>query len=801
MKISYNWLSQFVQTHTSPEETSKILTNIGLEVESLERHLAVPGGLEGLVVGKVLQCVPHPNADRLRVTQVDVGQEEPLQIVCGAPNVAEGQKVIVALVGTTVYPTEGEAFKINKSKIRGVESHGMICAEDEIGLGQSHEGILVLPEDAPIGQEAAAYFGLEADHVFEIGLTPNRADAASHLGVARDLAAHARMPFTLPSLATIDALIPQKDSPVSVIVEDEGACPRYASLLIQNIQVGESPDWLKTKLLAIGVRPINNIVDATNYVLHALGQPLHAFDAAKIAGQQVVVRRARAGEQFITLDGIERNLHVDDLLICDQQKPMCIAGVFGGLHSGVTETTTQVFLESAYFDPVAVRKAAKRHGLKTDASFRFERGVDPNATVFALKYAAQLILDIAGGEVVSSVQDHYPQPLQPFTFTVRYARVQQLIGQAIPHEEIKAIILALGIEVLSSSDDALEVAVPPFKVDVTREVDVIEEVLRLYGYNNVALKSQVNASLNTTAKPDKEVILHQIAELLTANGYREILSNSLNSLNEAEQAEQAVRIVNPLSSDLDTMRQQMVYSSLHAIAYNQKRKHTDLKFYEFGHTYRQVEDKFVEQMHLHISLAGKWDAPHWLAKDQTVGFVHIKGIVDVILQRLGIKGVNIEEFESPSVQWGLQYVKNTHVLVQFGKVSKAACKLADVNGDIFVADFHWDVLMKLLKNNKIKYQEVAKFPSVKRDLSLLVDDAVSFDALKRIAERTEKKLLKEVGVFDVYKGDKLPAGKKSYALSFVIQDEEKTLSDKQIDAVIQKLIYNFEKETGAEIRK
>jgi phenylalanyl-tRNA synthetase beta chain len=801
MKISYNWLNQFVQTGFSPEETSKYLTNVGLEVESLDRHIAIPGGLEGLCVGEVLTCVQHPNADRLRITTVSVGQEEPLQIVCGAPNVAVGQKVIVALVGSTVYPTEGEPFKIGKSKIRGIESFGMICAEDEIGLGKGHDGILVLPPTATIGQSAADYFGLEEDFVLEIGLTPNRADAASHLGVARDLAALARVPYSMPSLTAIEATIPTLASPIQVQVEDTQGCPRYASLLIQNVQVATSPDWLQTKLLAIGIRPINNVVDVTNYVLHALGQPLHAFDAKQIQGNQVVVRRAQPEEHFITLDGVERTLHPDDLLICDAVKPMCIAGVFGGQQSGVTTQTTDVFLESAYFDPVSIRKSSKRHTLKTDASFRFERGVDPNGTIFALKYAAQLIAEVSGGQVVSSIQDAYPTPIEPFTFPVRFGRVQQLIGQFIPKEEIQSIIQSLGIKIVESNDESMLVEVPPFKVDVTREVDVIEEVLRLYGYNNVELKSQVRASLQTTPKPDKEVVLHQIAELLTANGFQEILSNSLNSLDEAEVPEEAVRIVNPLSSDLDTMRQQMIYSSLHAIAYNQKRKQTELKFYEFGHTYRMVEEKYVEKMHLQLAIAGKIEAPHWFAKDQAVGFVQIKAIVDVILQRVGIKGYQMEEYQAPSVQWGLQYTKNGHSIVQFGKASKAASKISDVSGDVFVADFHWDVLMKLLKNNKIKYQEVSKFPSVKRDLALLVNDSVSFDSLRSIAEKTDKKLLKEVGVFDVYKGDKLPEGKKSYALSFVFQDDEKTLSDKQIDAVIQKLIYNFEKETGAEIRK
>ena len=801
MKISYNWLNQFIKIEQSPEETGKILTNIGLEVESLERKFAVPGGLEGLVIGQVLSCVQHPNADRLRITTVDVGQETPLQIVCGAPNVAAGQKVVVALVGSTVYPTEAEPFKISKSKIRGEESYGMICAEDEIGLGKGHNGILVLAASAVVGMKAASHFGLAEDYVYEIGLTPNRADAASHLGVARDLAAYWRIKYTLPDVQEIHGKSGRSASPIQVDVLDTASCPRYASLVLNNIKVGESPEWLKTSLSSIGVRPINNVVDVTNYVLHALGQPLHAFDAQKISGNKVIVRKATSKEPFVTLDGIERVLDSEDLLICDAEKPMCIAGVFGGIQSGVRLETTDVFLESAYFDPVSVRKSSKRHGLKTDASFRFERGVDPNGVILALEYAAKLIVEIAGGEVVSTVQDHYPNPIEPFSFQVRYARVQQLIGQEIAASEIRAILLALGIEILSEDALAMQVSVPPFKVDVTREVDVIEEVLRLYGYNNVGLKSQVKASLNTTLKPDKEVVLHQIAELLTANGYNEILSNSLNSLEEAENPEIAVRIVNPLSSDLDTMRQQMVYSALKAVSYNQKRKQPDLKLYEFGHTYQFVDEKYIEKAHLHLVLAGRVHSSNWYSKDRMIEFVHLKGIVDLIVQRLGIKNFQTDDYSSTSIQWGLSYAKNNQVFVRFGKVSKAARSMVDVDGEVFVADFQWDIIVKLIKNNKIKHQEVSKFPAVKRDLSLLVDHSVTFESLRLIAERTEKKLLKHVDVFDVYTGDRLPAGKKSYALSFIIQDEEKTLSDKQIDSVIQKLIYNFEKDTGAEIRK
>lgn len=798
MKISYNWLKQFISTDKNPNELSQILTDIGLEVEGVEEIQGIPGGLTGLVIGEVKTCQQHPNADRLRITTVDVGEASLLHIVCGAPNVAAGQKVVVATVGTTVYPLEGEPFKINKSKIRGEVSEGMICAEDEIGLGKSHEGIMVLPADAPVGSLAKDFFGVKDDYCFEIGLTPNRADAASHLGVARDVAAVLRQEVKLPDISSFKAgsgrLMP-------VTVDNTNACKRYSSLSISGVKVADSPEWLQEKLRAIGLRPINNIVDVTNYVLHELGQPLHAFDADKVAGSHIIVRNAKEGEAFVTLDEVERKLSSEDLMICDEEKPLCIAGVFGGLNSGVTGTTMNVFLESAYFDAVSIRKSSKRHNLKTDASFRFERGTDPDMTVYALKRAALLMVEVAGGEISSEISDTYPAPVKPFVFEVNPDNVRRLIGKNITDENIVDILQALQIQVASKDAGVLTVSVPPYKVDVTREVDITEEVLRIYGYNNIEMKQQIKASLNTSAKPDKEVIQNLVADTLIANGFNEILSNSLTKLAYADNEETVVKILNPLSSDLDVMRQNLLFSALEAVAYNQKRKNPDLKLFEFGKTYHMVDGVYEEEQQLSLTITGAQHTQQWNQPSQPVSFYDIKAAVDALVKRLNIRDLKTEDLESVHFSYGLQYVKGQKTLVKFGAISTKALKKADVNGMVYCAVFNWELLLKAIRKNKITYKEVAKFPAVRRDLSLLIDRQVTFDALKNIAERTERKLLKSVGVFDVYVGDKLPAGKKSYALSFELQDEEKTLTDKQIDSVIQKLILNFEKEVGAEIRK
>ena len=798
MNISYNWLKNYLDIEKTPNELSLILTDIGLEVEAVEKVQSIPGGLEGLVVGEVISAEQHPNADKLRVTKVDVGTGTPLDIVCGAPNCRAGLKVIVATVGTTCHPTVGEPFKITKSKIRGEVSEGMLCGEDEIGLGSSHAGIVELPADVKVGSLVKEFYEMEDDFCFEIGLTPNRADAASHLGVARDLAAYFRSTYTLPSIASF--VEPTGASVAAVEVKNTEACPRYSGVHISGVKVGESPDWLKEKLNTIGIRSINNIVDITNYVLHDLGQPLHAFDAAKIAGNKVVVRLAHEGELFTTLDGVERKLSSEDLVIADDTKPMCIAGVFGGAYSGVSESTTDIFLESAYFNSVYVRKTAKRHGLKTDSSFRFERGTDPNITVFALKRAALLIQEIAGGVISSAVTDHYPIPVSPFVFDVDCKSVQRLIGKEIPVQEIKEIILALGIVITSEKDAVFSVEVPAYKVDVTREVDVTEEVLRIYGYNNIELKSQILASLNTQDKPDKEVVLNQVADLLIGNGYREILSNSLTKLSYVDDESTAVRLLNPLSSDLDTMRQNLVYSMLTAMAYNQKRKSSDLKFFEYGKTYHLLEEGYSERQRLVLGVVGSKSKEQWNVSSGNVSFYNLKAAVDVIVKRLKIEGLQIVETTNANLAYGLDYMKGQKVLVSFGAVNAEALNKADVDGQVYYADFDWDLVIRSIRKNEIKFKEVSKYPAVRRDLALLLDDSITFEQLKNIAVKSERKLLKGVNIFDVYKGDKLPEGKKSYALSFTIQDEEKTLNDKQIDSIIQKLIINFEKETGAVVR-
>jgi phenylalanyl-tRNA synthetase beta chain len=799
MKISYKWLQQFINTNKTPEELSLILTNIGLEVESLEKVQSIPGGLEGLVIGYVKECAQHPNADRLKVTKVDVGLGEDLQIVCGANNVAAGQKVVVATVNTTIYPTTGEPFKISKSKIRGEVSEGMICAEDEIGLGHDHAGIIELDADAKIGLAASSYFKLEDDFVFEIGLTPNRADAASHLGVARDLAAYLNLEITMPDISSFK--VENQELVIPVEIQDQDACRRYSSVSISGITVKESPEWLKDKLNAIGIRPINNVVDVTNFVLHELGQPLHAFDADAIAGQKVIVKKCAEGTIFTTLDDVERKLSSDDLMICNANEPMCIAGVFGGKSSGVKDTSTKIFLESAWFDAVSVRKTSKRYGLKTDASFRFERGTDPEMTVIALKRAALLIQELGGGQITSSVSDIYPVPAKAFEVEISFKNVTRLIGKEIAKEEIKATLSGLGIKIVSQDQEVMKLEVPAFKVDVTREVDIIEEILRIHGYNNIEIPTQIRASLNTSQKPDKEVLQNQCADLLSSNGFFEILSNSLTKLAYSAQPDLAVKILNPLSSDLDVMRQNLLYSGLEAISYNQNRRNSDLKLYEFGKVYSLENESYKENQRLSVFLTGAKHAEHWASKSNPLGFYNIKSLVDLLVNRLNIKGLTSVETSNPDLSSGISYRKGEKVLVDFGTVSKKALKKLDINAEVFYADFDWDLIVKSVRNNKIAYTEVSKFPAVRRDLSMLLNKDITFDQLKQIALKTDKSLLKEVNVFDVYLGDKLPEGKKSYALSFVIQDDEKTLTDKQIEAFMQKLIINFEKQAGAEIRK
>ncbi|WP_231462479.1 MULTISPECIES: phenylalanine--tRNA ligase subunit beta [unclassified Pedobacter] len=799
MKISYNWLKQFIQIDKTPQELSLILTNVGLEVESVDKVQPVIGGLEGLVIGEVLTCIQHPNADRLRVTTVNVGGKENLQIVCGAPNVGAGQKVVVATVGTTVYPLEGEPFKIKESKIRGEVSQGMICAEDEIGLGKSHDGIMILPAETQIGILAKEHFQMEDDFVFEIGLTPNRADAASHLGVARDLAAYFRSEFEMPDLSAFKT--ENENLVIPVEVEDLDACPRYSSVTISGVTVADSPEWLKDKLKVIGLRPINNVVDITNYVLHGLGQPLHAFDADKIVGGKVIVKKVAEGTSFLTLDDVERKLSSEDLMICNADAPMCIAGVFGGKTSGVDSETKNIFLESAYFNAVSVRKTAKRHGLKTDASFRFERGTDPEMTVTALKYAALLIKELAGGTISSSVSDIYPKHIKPFEFEVSCTSINKLIGANIPAAEIKHIITALGISATNTSDDKLALRVPSFKVDVTRECDITEEVLRIYGYNNVEIPSKINASLSYTSKPDKENTQNVIADMLSANGYSEIWCNSLTKSAYSKNTDEAVFILNPLSSDLNVMRQSLLMPALESVAYNQNRKNADVKFYEYGKTYHLINEQYVERPRLLLLISGATENEQWNQKAKTSSFYNLKAAVDAVISRLGITAYQSDVLEDEDFAYGIKYFRGDKTLVRFGAVTKADRKIADVNAEVFYADFDWAVLLDIVRKNKIVNKEVSKYPQVRRDLSLLIDKNITFDTLKAIAYKTDKKLIKDVGVFDVYEGDKLPEGKKSYALNFILQDEEQTLTDKQIEQTMHKLITNITAQAGAEIRK
>jgi len=799
MKISYNWLKEFIDTDKTPEEISTILTGTGLEVESLEKVQPIPGGLEGLVIGYVKECVDHANSDHLHVTKVDVGGAEDLQIVCGANNVAAGQKVVVATVGTTIYPTDGEPFAIKKSKIRGEVSEGMICAEDEIGLGTDHAGIMILDADAQVGSLAKDYFKLNDDYMYEIGLTPNRADATSHLGTARDIAAFLKIPVKRPDISAFK--VDNTSRTIKVVVENEAASPRYSGVTISGVEVKESPQWLKERLAVIGIRAINNIVDATNYVLHDLGQPLHAFDADAIKGNTVLVKNYTEGTTFKTLDDVERKLSADDLMIGDAEGPMCIAGVFGGINSGVKASTKNIFLESAYFNAVSVRKTSKRHGLKTDASFRFERGTDPDMTVFALKRAALLIQEIAGGVISSEISDHYPNPVAPFAIEVTYKNIRRLIGKEIPHGEIKAILIALDIEIVGETGEGLSLKVPPYRVDITREVDVVEEILRIYGYNNIEIPTQIRASLNTSNRPEKDTVQNLISDMLSANGFNEIMSNSLTKSAYSSNLDTAVKILNPLSSDLDVMRQTLVYSGLEAIAYNQNRKNADLKLYEFGKVYGYKDEKYTETQRFALFLSGVDKPEQWNQKAKTVSFYNLKAIVDGIIEKLNIKDLTLEESTCKKLSWGMQYMRNGKQLVKFGKVSPEALKKVDVDKEVFCADFDFDMVLAAVRKNKIVFQDVSKYPAVRRDLSMLIDKSVTFGQLKQIALKTERKLLQDVSVFDVYEGDKLPAGKKSYALSFIIQDSEKTLTDKTIDGIMQKLIYNLTKEAGAEIRK
>lgn len=803
MKISYNWLKQFLQIDWDAQKTGELLTDLGLEVEGISQFESVKGGLKGIVVGHVLTCEKHPNADRLKLTTVDVGQETPLQIVCGAPNVAAGQKVPVATVGTKLYTKEGESWVIKKGKIRGEVSQGMICAEDEIGLGESHDGIMVMNEELVPGTPCSQVFDIENDEVFEIGLTPNRADAMSHFGVARDLKAGLEQKEIQKELVTPSASnfsIDNRSLKVDVEVMESDLAPRYCGVTISNLVVQDSPDWLKNRLKAIGLAPINNIVDVTNYVLHELGQPLHAFDASKIKGNKVEVKTMPAGTKFTTLDEVERELHEDDLMICDAGSPMCIAGVFGGLHSGVTEHTTSIFLESAYFDPVSIRKTAKRHGLNTDASFRFERGIDINLTKYALKRAALLIREIAGGYITSEIVDLFPKKPQERQVFLTFNKINSLIGQEIPEDTIKSILSSLEIRINNVTESGLGLTIPTYRVDVTREVDVIEEILRVYGYNNIDFKEKLNASVAKTSRFENYRIQDVVGSMLASKGFYEIMTNSLVSSNITSDDETAVQMLNPLSSDLSVLRTSMLHSGLQTVSYNHNRQKTDLKLFEFGKTYHKIDGAYQEKQHLSIFVSGERKQNSWAIDSRKSDFFYLKGIVHNIFERLGLRDIDAEPLSDSDYAEGVSFAKNNKVLVALGLVSKVALKRFDIKQEVLYADLDWDAILECVSTQNIAFKEIPKFPEVTRDFALLLDDSISFQKVYDIAWNTEKKLLKKVNLFDVYTGDKLPEGKKSYAVSFTLMDEKKTLTDKQIDKIMGKLLSQYQKELGAELR-
>lgn len=808
MKISYNWLKQFIKIDWTPEQTSELLTDLGLEVEGIETYQSVKGGLEGIVIGEVLTCEKHPNADRLKVTTVNIGDEAPLKIVCGAPNVAAGQKVPVATIGTTLYSEAGEAWVIKKGKIRGEESHGMICAEDELGLGKSHDGIMVLDNALIAGTLASEIFDIENDHVFEIGLTPNRADAMSHLGTARDLKAglvqkEINLELITPSVSSFQ--INNRNLKIDVNVKNKDLAPRYCGVTISGIKVGDSPAWLQHRLKAIDLNPINNIVDSTNYVLHELGQPLHAFDAANIAGNKIVVKTVKSGTKFTTLDDVERELHEDDLMICDAEKPMCIAGVFGGIDSGVSEKTTSIFLESAYFNPISIRKSAKRHGLNTDASFRFERGIDPNITEYALKRAALLIQELAGGEISSDLIDVYQNKIEDFQVRLSFDNAKSLIGEEIPRETIKRILTSLEIKVNNVTETGLGLTVSAYRNDVQREVDVIEEILRVYGYNNIKTTEKLNASISGSSRFEDYKLQNVVGNQLASQGFFEMMANSLTTpnyiaLSEQLKEEHNVVMLNPLSNDLSVMRQSLLFSGLEALSYNINRKRSVLKFFEFGKTYHSFKDTHEEHKHLTLLVTGNRCVENWHNPTRKSDFFYLKGTVTSLLERLGIKRYTESPFTNDVFSEGIQLGLGKTVFVEFGLVKKSILKHFDISQDVLFADFNWGNVLKVAKRQSIIFQDIPKYPEVRRDFALLLDDNITFETINDIAKQTEKQLLKAVNLFDVYQGKNLPKGKKSYAISFTLQDEKKTLTDKQIDKIMNKLQSNFESQLGAELR-
>lgn len=820
MNISYKWLKEYVDFTLTPQEVCDALTSTGLEVDALEEVQSIKGGLKGLYVGKVLTCEPHPNSDHLHVTTVDLGRETPSQIVCGAPNVAAGQKVIVADLGCVLYDGDKE-FVIKKSKLRGVESYGMICAEDEIGVGTSHDGIIVLPEDAKVGQPAAEYYNLESDWLIEIDITANRADALSHWGVARDLYAWLVRNGYETSLHRPDCngfAVDNKDLPVKVTIENNDACKRYACVSITDCEVKESPAWLQDRLRVIGLRPINNIVDITNYIMMAYGQPLHCFDADMVAGHHIVVKTMPEGTPFVTLDGVEHKLGSHDLAICNEEDAMCIAGVFGGKGSGTYETTRNVVLESAYFHPTWIRKSARRHGLSTDASFRFERGIDPNGVIYALKQAAIMCKELAGGKVSMEINDVYPEPMQDFKVSLKYDYVNSLIGKDLQPEMIKSIVTSLEMKIDSETNDGIELSVPPYRVDVQRPCDVVEDILRIYGYNNVEIPTQLKSSLVIKGYEDnKHKLENVIGEQLVGCGFNEIMNNSLTKsayytgLNSYHE-DNLVKIMNPLSSDLNVMRATLLFGGLESIAYNANRKNPDLRLFEFGNVYeynpaKQNPDNpmqaYKEQTHLGLWVTGKRVSGSWAHADEDSTFYELKAYVVNVLRRVGVASEQLVVKKSDndifSNAMALE-TRNGKVLAELGVVSKKLMKAFGIDNPVYYADIHWNEVVKAVNKNVVSFHEISKYPAVSRDLALLIDKNVKFGDIERIANQTERKFLKKVELFDVYEGKNLPEGKKSYAVNFILQDESKTLTDKQIDAIMGKLINNLKKELNAELR-
>ncbi len=816
MNISYNWLKNYLDIDIEPDKLSEILTNTGLEVGGVEEFESIKGGLEGLVIGKVESCEKHPNSDHLSLTTVNVGQAELLPIVCGAPNVAQGQKVVVATVGTTLYNGD-ESFLIKKSKIRGELSLGMICAEDEIGVGVSHDGIMVLPSDAQIGALAKDYFSIEKDIVFEIDLTPNRIDGASHIGVARDVAAF------LKQTADIDIIVPNVDLfskdndtlKIDVVVENTEVCPRYVGVTLTDIKVESSPEWLQNRLKAIGLSPINNIVDITNFVLHEVGQPLHAFDASKIKGNRVVVKTMPNKTPFTTLDEEKRELHSDDLMICNAEDGMCIAGVFGGAESGVTNETTSIFLESACFHPVSVRKTARRHGLNTDASFRFERGVDPNITVYALKRAALLIKEIAGAKISSDIVDVYPEPVAPFEVELRLKQVTRLIGEELAKEKVIGILEALEIEIHEDKGEVLSLRIPPYRVDVNREVDVIEEILRIYGYNTVPIYDTVNSTLAYERKPNKNLLQNLVSEQLSSNGFNEMMANSLTKQSYYNEdgfysSGSTVKIFNPLSQDLNGMRQTLMFGVLEAVIFNSNRQNSTLKLYEFGNCYNYNGDskddnplkKYTQKEKLALAVTGNSTNESWGVETKGVSFSFLKAQVENVLSRVGVDINKLEQKVTSCDLYkeALVLSLNDKEIAVVGAINKSTLKQFDIKQDVYFAELNWGDILKGIRNHKVQFVELSKYPEVRRDLSLLLDCSVSFNTIKDIAFKVEKKLLKAVSLFDVYEGKNLGENKKSYAVSFMLQDETKTLKDKQIDKIMNKMISVLKEELNAQIR-